>query len=120
VSSEHDEQADQRRPISQTLLCASRPFRTLKCFSGPTPEDKKLAEEANVNLQLALGYWLQGKEFTLAHVFKFPAMPEMRLSLAKYLTGEFPALVQGWKEGTGSDKLKVAKLNKFEGGLEGM
>lgn len=87
---------------------------------GPTPEDKELAAKAKVNLQLALGYWLQGKEFTLAHKFTFPAMPELRTAIQKYLSEELPLLLEGWKEGKGSDKLKVAKLTKFDGGLEGI
>jgi hypothetical protein len=45
-------------------------------------------------------------------------MPQDRAAIVKYLNEEWSGILEGWKEGEGSSKLKPQRIRVLEGGLE--
>jgi NADPH:quinone reductase-like Zn-dependent oxidoreductase len=69
----------------------------------------------DVSVELTLAYTLGGHEVLFARKYPFPAIPEDKERIGKYLTKELPILLEGWKEGGRSPKFKTQSLRKIEG-----
>ncbi|KAF5390110.1 hypothetical protein D9757_003821 [Collybiopsis confluens] len=71
-----------------------------------------------VPAEFTLVYTEVGFALKFAHVLDLPAMPEDKAGTLDYVANYLPPLLEGWKAGQGSSKLRPQKLRQLEGGLE--
>ncbi|KAK0566849.1 Zinc-binding oxidoreductase alcohol dehydrogenase [Tilletia horrida] len=83
-----------------------------------SPETKE--RNANVKVELTLGYTFFGEAFTFAKSFSFDPKPDHVRVLGDYFQKpeHLPAILDGWKSGQGSKYFRAQKLVELEGGVD--